>query len=317
VFRTNVISETIWNDQDFPNISRANLIQSYVGDIDCVIRLCELGLKCLTSKGTFDDAALPIGQVHKVWQSAVSLQGMILDDAVSMDDDGIDIRKWMEMDLASLLELVLNSEMDTFMIMHRFQEYIRPLILDTNGDEWNVDQAFALDCVGEARKSRNSPVFAVKNGISFCTAIAECSLTSIRKQDRLIKETSHLIETAVSSSMEILMALSTKTIPIIDQQEVLDGLWRLYETLPSRLPEDQDNNKSLVNSLFKLLVTIDILTRWPGSSPFSIVQTLENGQSCTSDQLKEHRMDVIDVICNSFVDVLPGIDDDSDKISLL
>jgi hypothetical protein len=119
------------------------------------------------------------------------------------------------------------------------------------------------------------------------------------------------------ASMEILMALSTKTIPIIDQQEVLDGLWRLYETLPSRLPEDQDNNKSLVNSLFKLLVTIDILTRWPGSSPFSIVQTLENGQSCTSDQLKEHRMDVIDAICNSFVDVLPGIDDDSDKISLL
>jgi hypothetical protein len=91
VFRTNVSSETIWNDQDFPNISRANLIQSYVGDIDCVIRLCELGLKCLTSKGTFDDAALPIGQDHKVWQSAVSLQGMILDDVVSMDDDGIDI----------------------------------------------------------------------------------------------------------------------------------------------------------------------------------------------------------------------------------
>lgn len=87
-------------------ISRANLLQSYVGDIDCVIRLCELRLKCLTSKGTFGNAALPIGQVHKVWQSAVSLQPMMLDDVVSMDDDGIDIRKLMEMDLASLFELV-------------------------------------------------------------------------------------------------------------------------------------------------------------------------------------------------------------------
>jgi Secretory pathway protein Sec39 len=86
--------------------SRANLIQSYVGDIDCVIRLCELGLKCLTSKGTLDNAALPIGQVHKVWQIAVSLQRMKIDDVVSMDDDGIDIRKLMEMDLASLFELV-------------------------------------------------------------------------------------------------------------------------------------------------------------------------------------------------------------------
>jgi hypothetical protein len=62
--------------------ARANLTQSFVGDIDCVIRLCELRLKCLTSRGDFDNASVPIKQVHRLWQSDVdvSLQRMLLDE---------------------------------------------------------------------------------------------------------------------------------------------------------------------------------------------------------------------------------------------
>ncbi|KAG7356314.1 hypothetical protein IV203_001000 [Nitzschia inconspicua] len=300
-------------------LSRAKLMQTFVGDIDCVIRLCELGLMCLTAtppNANFDDANVAVKEVHKALQSAISLQRMILDEIVSIDVDGIDADDLMDMNLTQLLDLVLNLETDPSKIMYRFKEYIQPLILRESKEE-EVDLALAAYCAGEASKCQDSPVAAVKMALASCAAIAECSKTTIPKQDRLIKEPQILIEMVIKSSSELLDALSIQPVVPKDQEEILQGLWRLYETLPSRLAEAESGNDLIIKSFYKKLVFIDILTRWPGCRALSMVHNLGNSESLMDYSLSEYEKGIIDVMCKSFFDTLTRLANDQDKVSLL
>lgn len=303
-------------------LCRAKLTQTFVGDIEIVVRLCELGLKCLTPldiKSNFDLIGTDVEKVYQSWQSAISLQRMILDEVVSIDGDGIDTDDLMEMDLTQLLALILNSETNSSRIKYRFKEYIHPLILTTsstrNANDQNLDLALASHCACQVSKCRDSPVSEVKTILASCNAIAECSRSTIPKQDRLIKEISVLIEMVIKSSTEILDSLSVQSVEIADQRDILEGLWSLYETLPFRLPEETSNDEALIQTFYGDLVFVDTLSRWPGINPFSINQTLK--KTSTTELLSESRKEVIISLINSFSDVLSRVDRDSDKHSLL
>ena len=304
-------------------LSRGANMQKFIGKVEDAIRLCAFGLECLSphfEETNVDHESSSIKQLHTTWRSALSLQRMLLDEIVPIDGSGISTDDLMDMKLVDLLDLVFDCQTDSSRIVYRFKEYVQPIILEkssANSDDEtsSIDKALESYCVNEARKCCDSPPAAAKRALAACAAIADCSKSSIPKRDRLIKQKEVLIDMVLTVSKEIMQALSKVALSAEEEQELVGSFWRLYESLPARLPTEESSTELEMETLFRHLVYIDIVGRWPGCKPFASYLKIDGIKSDGKEESKVGESIIVE-FCRSFNNAVQGIALNQDKVSL-
>jgi len=239
----------------------------------------------------------------------MSLKKMLVDQAISIDGDGINSEDLMGTNLVETLDLVLYRCVDSTSIRFRFNEYIQPLIMEMSNtitsDE--LDEALATYCVEGVRKHGDSQVNGAKRALSFAIAIAEISKASLHRKHRLMKKKDTLINMVLNVTNEIALNLSTAEMVMDDKREIIESMWTLYETLPVRLNSQESKHGENLQELYLNLVGIDILSRWPGIDPFNFFKQHKYGEE--NSYLFE--------ICKSYTSAITTMADPQDQVRLL
>jgi hypothetical protein len=304
-------------------LSRGANMQKFIGKVEDVIRLCAFGLECLSphfEEKNVDHESSSIKQLYTTWCSASSLQSMLLDEIVPIDGSGISTDDLMDMKLVDLLDLVFDCQTDSSRILYRFKEYVQPIILEKssaniNDETSSIDKALEAYCVNEARKCHDSSPAAAKRALAACAAIADCSKSSIPKRDRLIKQKEVLIDMVLTVHKEMMQALSKVNLSVEDEQELVGYFWRLYESLPARLPTGDSSTEFQMETLFRHLICIDIVGRWPGCKPFASYLEIDGTNNDGKEESKIGESVVIK-LCRSFNNAVQAISLNQDKVSL-
>jgi len=300
-------------------VKRAKQMQAFVGDVDEVVRSSEFGIKCIDGNNLNNAASSIVQELHLMCRTALSLQRLLLDQAVSIDGDGINTDDLMGMDLVDLLDLVLDSGDQTSVVRYRFQEYVQPLVMEmsfSNSSD-KLDEALAAYCLREAQKCSDLHTVGAMHALASAVAIAENSKVSMDRKNRLIKNEGSLIHMVLAVTNEISKTLSRMAnISIRDGRELIESIWNLYETLPVHLITPESQYEPKLQGFYQDLVGVDILSRWPGCKPFEFFNRRQIEKSQEGPGFGEENPVVID-ICKSFTAALSVVTNSQDKVGLL
>jgi hypothetical protein len=305
-------------------VERAAKMQMFVGDIQNVVTFCELGLRCTTSTMDHEkllSSPLLVQRLYKSWRSASSLQKMLMDNIGCPIEDGnsiftIHTDDLLSMELVELVDLVFQGETDEGAILTKCSNYLEPLISDLSfgtSTEKNagLDEAivsYCNDLVQECQNIRENDceieewILALEKATAACAAIASTSKTSLYKEERLIKDRKKLGELVLGVIHDVSLALEQTEISLQPTREIVSSFWTMYETLPAFAPSIEDpsmlesNSSEKVDFLSQDLVGMDILSRWPGCSPFSFFMLR---QRCEDGARKRG---IVVQLCQSFLD---------------
>jgi hypothetical protein len=318
-------------------VARAGKMQTFIGNVQPVILLCEIGLKCShhsMAQSSMLSAPAAVQQLYKTWKSATSLQEMLAEGVVAVDSDGstasystyINTEELLQMELVDIVAMVLGGETETDEIFERCTKYLQPLLVDitlasATDSKNDLDRAVASYCIGLARGCADIDVrekeqeaelldYALK-ALASCAAIAAASRTSIEMQNRLVKDKQVLIAMVVSAIDETSLACERIHIPVAESRYLIDSMWEMYEALPAHIPSQAASAESLVplleklDVLYKDLVGVDILSRWPECRPLAFFVQQQRSRkdiAAQSDEaIIEDGLKVVAKLCRSFV----------------
>ena len=318
-------------------VTRAGKMQTFVGNVQPVILLCEIGLKCShqsMAQSSMFSAPAAVQQLYKTWRSATSLQEMLAEGVVAVDSDGstasystyINTEELLQMELVDIVAMVLGGETERDEIFERCTKYLQPLLADitlasATDSKNDLDRAVASYCIGLVRGCADIDVrekeqeaelldYALK-ALASCAAIAAASRTSTEMQNRLVKDKQVLIEMVLSAIAEASLACERIHIPVAESRYLIDSMWEMYEALPAHIPSQAPSTESLVplleklDVLYKDLVGVDILSRWPECRPLTFFvqrQRLRKDIATQSDEaIIEDGLKVVAKLCRSFV----------------
>jgi hypothetical protein len=302
-------------------VKRAKRAQTFVGNADDVINLCEFGLKC--SSPYLDETNLKVAipnvqELHKTWRTALSLQRMLLDQLVSVDGDSINTDDLMGTNLVELLDLVLGRGSHSSDILYQFREYVQPLVMEMyiSSSNDNLDEALVAFCLKEAIRCRDLKTIGAKRSLASAMVIAENSKASMHRRDRLIKQKENLIELVMTVTKEVSKNLDTAVLSFDDTKELIGSIWRLYETLPARLISSELEYELKIQAFYQDLVGMDLLSRWPGcKQPFAFFNMRQIKRNKTDHVFEEEYSDVLE-ICKSFFATATVITSARDEVAL-
>jgi flagellin-specific chaperone FliS len=302
-------------------VKRAKQMQTFVGNVDDVVNFTEVGMKCSSTsidENNFDTGISSVQELHTTWRAALSLKRMLLDQAVSIDGDGINTDDLMGMDLVELLDLVLDCGNQSSIIRYRFDEYIQPLVMEMSisSSSDNLDEALAVYCLKEAQKCTDLQAAGAKHALASAVAIAEISKASLHKKNRLIKDKTKLIYMVLNVIDEISKNLDVVEISMNDRREIIESFWSLYETLPARLVTPESENEVKLQSLYDDLVGTDILSRWPECDPFKFFNRRQSGRQHEEHMFQKENCDALE-ICKSFTSAITAIESSQNRAALL
>lgn len=302
-------------------VARAKRIQSFLGQEGNMVSLCELGLKCVApfvDETSVDTSSPAIQQLFKTWRSSLIFQRMLIDGVVSIDGDGISTEDLLGMSVIDLLELVLEGEMETSMILSKFRDYLQPLLFESSGSQSkanDLDKALVSYCVNETEKCNKNlssdpelSIALTKRALASCSAISQSSKTSVHKRDRLIKEKEMLIEMVLTVVQRVSSVLGGLDLSMNDYRELRNLMWNMYESLPADSSKTEPMHSSLVQkleTLYQMLVCFDACSRWPGLDVSLCIDPKREGE------------DVCVEVCKSFCAIVGRIPSGEDKISSL
>ena len=302
-------------------VKRAKQMQTFVGNVDDVVNFTEVGMKCSSTsidENEFDTGISSIQELRTTWRATLSLKRMLLDQAVSIDGDGINTDDLMGMDLVELLDLVLDCGNQSSIIRYRFDEYIQPLVMEMSisSSSDNLDEALAAYCLKESRKCNDLQAPGAKHALASAVAIAEISKASLHKKNRLIKDKTKLIYMVLNVIDEISKNLDEVEFSMNDRREIIESIWSLYETLPARLITPESENEAKLQSLYEDLVGTDILSRWQGCNPFKFFNKRQSGRHHKEPMFQEENCNLLE-ICKSFTSAITGIASSQNRVALL
>jgi hypothetical protein len=316
--------------------ARAGKMQVFVGNVQPVILLCELGLRCAsasTEQPNLLGAPAAIQQLYKTWKSASSLQIMLADGIVALDREDtaashsvtINTEELLSMDLVDLVALVLHGGRDKADIFARCTRYLQPLLTDitlasATDNDGELDSAVTSYCIGLVRGCSEIDVYDketeaelvgyARQALSACAAIAAASRTSAAMQNRLIKDKEALIQMVVTAIHETSLACERLSISPMECRYLIDAIWDMYEALPVHIPSSAPSAESWfpllekLDMLFKDLVGVDILSRWPGCHAFAFYIGRQKARnelnSLDSKSLHEDDISAVVELCRSY-----------------
>jgi len=280
---------------------RSTIVQEFVGDLQSIFRVCKVGLWC--NGFDFGDVQVPrneLQSLYRTWRGAQSLHRILLDDFLALESDGksetsnttaISVDELLSMDLPDVVDLILRGESDCIRIRTRCLEFLQPLLLELQRDSTSEDvdafdealssycMGLVADCLKHSQRDPNNEIVlvATAKALGTCTAIVSASNSSIRKQDRLIKDIGVLIKLVLAVINDMATALEARSMRLSEEKEFIEALWTMYEALPDQLPASMpqcDKLLPLVKQLDEILYDMtcaDILSRWPGSKPLSFL----------------------------------------------
>jgi hypothetical protein len=319
-------------------VARAGKMQTFVGNVQPVILLCEVGLKCShqsMAQSSMLSAPPAVQQLYKTWRSATSLQEMLAEGVVAVDSDGstasystyINTGELLQMELVDIVAMVLGGETERDEIFKRCTKYLQPLLADitlasATDSKNDLDRAVASYCIGLVRGCADIDVrekeqeaellhYALK-ALASCAAIAAASRTSTEMQNRLVKDKQVLIEMVFSAIDETSLACERIHIPVAESRYLIDCMWEMYEALPAHISSQAPSAESSLvplleklDVLYKDLVGVDILSRWPECQPLAFFVQRQRSRKDIATQsdetIIEDGLKVVAKLCRSFV----------------
>ena len=212
-----------------------------------------------------------------------------------------------EMDVNSLVAMAVEL-VDPVMIMYRFQHELVPLIGSLSRSA--IDESVLVYCSESfASIDDQANVTDLFLALERCVACATLSKPLLDIESRLVRAPASifkLVETSFAGTMRVACSLSLNEFQC---RRLIDLLWSLYESLPSRIPHgntnDAEENHMMADEMFEALTVLSIVCEWPGCHAFNIVQSAEG------DLLHEH---VIRCLCQSFCSQIASGKPDSDSL---
>jgi len=188
-----------------------------------------------------------------------------------------------EMELFDIVAMVLNDLHSSVEVFSSYKKLLQPFldllaITHQSQGQSALDEAIKSYCEGLVQSSFESPgtsnVQVRQRAIEITASIASLSRTSSNVRDRLVKNKGFLLD-LVFATFRIILRASKDGSPT-DLTSVVEGLWTMYESLPTSIPPGGPDSERLAEMLesadvmFRALVSVDILSRWPGCNPFGI-----------------------------------------------
>ena len=292
-------------------VKRANKIQTFVGSVDDVVNFTKIGMRCSSSTDQSNvEANVPsLLELQTTGRTALSLKRMLLDQAISIDGDGINTDDLNEMDLVELLDLVLDDANQSAIVRYRFEEYIQPLVMEmsvsSTGD--HLDESLASYCLNKAKDFNESEAAGAREALISVLAIAEISRVSLPKKSRLIKNKAVLIDMVSDVIDEVSANIDVVGSSIDETREIVECFWTLYQTLPAQTESEKELK---LKKVYDDLVGVDILSRWRGCNPFDFFNRRRSSEEGEGNSVFLN-------VCDSFNSSISEIRDSQDQVSLL
>ena len=228
-----------------------------------------------------------------------------------------------------LVSIVMNCKGESVDLKARYDQYLLPLMKEKfSGSNDNSIVLFEIDngvesfCVSlfEADQLLNPGVLL--DAVKLCSKIAWSSRTSLEQSSRIVKDKRVLIKLVLAIFAEVGYAASAMALPSPDQSQLVDTLWKIYETVPLTLPqngdhEDPSSTKDL-DSLFDSLVFLDLVVRWPKTDAFVLLQEWislsSEEEERTSPRLIRFGEKTASMLCRSFCEQLKNVNDQSKDV---
>ncbi|CAB9521534.1 member RAS oncogene family [Seminavis robusta] len=287
--------------------SRVMDMQLFVGNLEHVASFCAAALLSIGASQNNDgwvENGVSSESLVCTWGSALALERMLeesLGEApppMGEENGVIDLSPFAtvtpldlwSMDLVDVVGMVLGGQDDTATIYQIHKQHLAPLMKYLpGGTNKNLDRAISDYCIkvvktstgGESASSsssdlpneehKSSDINQVREtfveALRICAAVAFGSRPSITKSGRIIQDKSIAIELVHQTIEEAAARCQTASIPTKACAEVVDLMWKLYESLPVGSTEERKASSALSkksDQLYQHLVGVAILSQWPG-----------------------------------------------------
>ena len=241
-------------------------------------------------------------ELYRTWGCAVALQKMLVESAsdtpMERQEGGLqDLEPFVTitpldlsaMELADIVKMVLGGQDDPDIIIDTYNEYLLPLLkfLPAEG-RGDLDVAIKSYCIDAVRSSVFYPMEEQMDGfnnddavvvddtedgtlkaLQICRAMAHDSRTTIKKSNRIIKEKKVLISMVITAIFEVSLRFENVSLPTRVCHSVVKLLWDMYESLPDDTDHTTSSDEEFIelmskaNDVYRDLVGVDILSRWP------------------------------------------------------
>ena len=299
-------------------IDRASKLDAAVGKLDLLESFCALALKCLlvTSQPQCSDDP-SIVKLYSLKLAANCLEKLTLDDS----EPAPSASELLGMPLDRLFDTLLGSPHDPGDVAARFITLVQPIMcLRGESSGFNLhdvderdecrDSIIASYCMGKindckkaSTETLTSQGLSWRYALSVCLTIAKASKSSIKKQDRVLKNRKNVINLVVQvvySSSEIMSMLPSGS------RDIIGLLWEMYECLPNQLPDKEGSDDVMfglnkqVDLLYRHLIAIDLISRWDPKTALQLASRLKVASDADADGRTQLGTELVVLMCQTF-----------------
>lgn len=223
-----------------------------------------------------------------------------------------------KMSVDDRVSLILGPPNDPSAVLSKFRNGSMFLTLGeqagTDECERMIDSSVSEYCAGAISQSviengeiggrKPQQANALRTALDVCTEIANASRSTIRRSNRVIKESTTLENLVVNAAYETSRVCKLVDLGPADCRHMVDSIWECFECLPVRLMSDnalRSEAQTKVDGLYKNLVVVDIFSRW---SPAALGFLVDLNMAKNRDKGRERRvavaLGVLTEMCQSF-----------------
>jgi hypothetical protein len=311
-------------------VGRVRSIQRVSGNLVHTAEFSRLALRGLGVKIEDFDASVALPTVETLYATmrcAETLTEMSVDNSDSLSPPSIAALNPLDignMELDDIVAMVFDDMAGSVEIFSCYKRFLLPfldIVTTTNENQGHdaLDEAIKSYCVGLVRVDAqdsdaanrghaNRPMGSGRRAIEVSSAISYLSRTSSDVSSRLIKDKRVLLNLFLSIFEATFQAYKdASTQSPLDFDPIVQGLWTMYESLPTNVPpsslDDGDMSKLLerADGMFRALVAIDICSRWPNCNPFDIViWDPSSNEEVPADKMYPSGEKAVSKLCQSF-----------------
>lgn len=297
-------------------IDRASKLDAAVGKVDLLESFCAFALKCLfvtTQPQRSDDPS--IAKLYLLKMAANCLEILTL----GASDLALSVSELLHMPLDRLFDTLLASHHDAGDVAARFISLLQPTmslcgecsgsnLYDEDERDEYCDSTITSYCMGKindcAKTSTETSISQsqfLRNALSLCLKIMKASKSSIKKQNRIMKNTKNVINLVI----QVVYSLSdiSSLLPS-DSRGIIELLWEMYECLPNQLPDKGVSGDVMsglnrqVDLLYQHLIAIDLLSRWDYKTVLRLPSRLKG--AITADGMTQLGTELVTLMCGVF-----------------
>jgi hypothetical protein len=289
-------------------LSRTLEIQKFTVGFMSIAAFAQLGLNAMQIQ-----RFTPVGD--NLPPSVLSLQQLILYSelisTIPLDEKNVSRLALKNLDDPSVSDIIALTfdciSLESVDYQNRHNDYLLPLMKSkmTSFEVSEVitflDDAIENFCMDLMQDHESCDTADFIGKVNICSNIVHSSRASLCLTSRIISSTTIVVRLVTYIVEKVVKNSSLMQWTQVDQQSILDKLWKMYESLPVLLPSSIDSNEEITTSMEfmrKSLTFLDIVARWPDTDPFGMVVRYQKVQD--SIELLLRGEEAVAVLSRSF-----------------